>query len=106
MLDGVQYYADAEGGAYLEDPTHADIVRLIQDLDRARNTFVVFYPGDDSLDWFISVATRDTALGGYEIERQDPATGDRAKTTATIPTEIATDILAWISTANPFRNRP
>jgi hypothetical protein len=70
---------------------------LIQDLDATTNTFVVLYPGDDSREWFISVATRDSALGGYEIERHDPDTGHRSKTTATIPTEIATDILTWIS---------
>jgi hypothetical protein len=93
----VHYYADAEGGAYLEQPTHADVVRLIKDLDRASNTFVVLYPSDDAQDWFISVATRDHALGGYEIERHDPATGDRSKTVAADPTEIATDVLDWIS---------
>ena len=93
----MQYYADAEGGAYLEDPTHPDLVGLVQDLDRVSNTFVVLYPGDESRDWFISVATRDHALGGYEIERQDPATGDRSRTTSTNPTEIAADVLDWIN---------
>ena len=99
MLGAMQYYADAEGGTYLEDPTHPDIVRLIQGLDTASNTFVVFYPGDDSHDWFISVATRDNALGGYEIERHDPDTDQAhpSKTSAAIPTDITTDLLAWIS---------
>ncbi len=101
MLGGVEYYADAEGGAYVEDPTHADLVQLIVDLDRASNTFVVLYPGDENRDWFISVATRTGALGGYEIERhdrdQDADQAHPAKTTATIPTEIATDVLDWIS---------
>ncbi len=101
MLGAVEYYADAEAGAYLEDPTHADIVGLIRGLDRAQNTFVVLYPGDDSRDWFISVATRDNALGGYEIERhdrdQDTDQARPTKTTAANPTEIATDILDWIS---------
>jgi hypothetical protein len=45
----------------------------------------VLYPGDDSREWFISVAIRVSALGGYEIERHDPDTGHRSKTTATLP---------------------
>jgi hypothetical protein len=93
----VDYYADAEGGTYLEDPTHADVVKLIQDLDTATNAFVVFYPGDDARDWFISVATHDHALGGYEIERHDPDQRRPSKTYATIPTEIAADVLNWIN---------
>lgn len=99
MLSAVEYYADAEGGAYLEDPTHANIIGLIQDLDQTSNTFLVLYPGDDTRDWFISVATRTGALGGYEIERHDRDT-DQAqptKTAAAIPADIATDVLDWIS---------
>ncbi|HET9656011.1 MAG TPA: hypothetical protein VFP72_11690 [Kineosporiaceae bacterium] len=97
MLDAVEYYADTEGGAYFEDPTHADLVQLIQGLDRASNTFVVLYPGDDTRDWFISVATRRSALGGYEIERRDTDQARPTKNAAAVPTEIATDILDWIS---------
>jgi hypothetical protein len=97
ILGGVEYYADAEGGAYIEEPTHADVVQLIQELDTASNTFVVLYPGDETRDWFISVATRAGALGGYEIERQDRGQGQPSKTIATIPTVIATDVLDWIS---------
>jgi hypothetical protein len=99
MLDAVEYYADAEGGAYIQDPTHADVVALIQGLDQASNTFVVLYPGDDTRDWFISVATRRGALGGYEIERHDRNT-DQAhptKNAAAAPADIATDVLDWIS---------
>jgi hypothetical protein len=100
MLGAVEYYADAEGGAYLEDPTHPDLVDLIQSLDQASNTFVVLYPGDESREWFISVATRRGALGGYEIERHDPDTDPSqhpTKTPAAIPADIATDVLNWIS---------
>ena len=101
MLGAVQYYADAEGGTYVEDPAHADLVQLIVDLDHASNTFVVLYPGDDNRDWFISVATRRGVLGGYEIERHDrdtdPGQAHPAKTTAAVPADIATDVLDWIS---------
>lgn len=99
MLGGMQYYADAESGAHVEDPTHEDVVRLVQGLDRASNTFVVLYPGDEARDWFVSIATRTGALGGYEIERHDRDADQTrpAKTTAAAPTEIATDVLDWIS---------
>ena len=101
MLSAVEYYADAEGGAYLEDPAHAVIVGLIQDLDQATNTFVVIYPSDHTRDWFISVATRRGALGGYEIERHDrdtdPDQAHPTKTAAAVPADIATDVLDWIS---------
>jgi hypothetical protein len=101
MLDGVEYYADAEGGAYLEDPAHADLVGLIQHLDQASNTSVVLYPGDETRDWFISVATRRGILGGYEIERHDrdadPDQDRPTKTLAAVPADIATDVLDWIS---------
>ncbi len=99
MLGAMEYYADAEGGAYLEDPTHADLVGLIRQLDHASNTFVVLYPSDDTREWFISVATRTGALGGYEIERHDPDTDQvhPTKTTAAVPDDIATDILDWIT---------
>jgi hypothetical protein len=99
MLDAVEYYADAEGGTYIQDPTHTDLVQLIQALDQASNTFVVLYPGNDTRDWFISVATRRGALGGYEIERHDRDTDQThpTKNAAAVPADIATDVLAWIS---------
>src|SRR4051812_37298642 len=100
MLGAVEYYADAEGGAYLEDPTHADLVGLIQDLDQASNTFVVFYPGDETREWFISVATRRGAPGRLRGRtprprhrpRPAPHQGSRGH-----PADIATDVLNWIS---------
>jgi hypothetical protein len=93
----VEYYADAEGGAYIEQPTHTDVAQLIQGLDRASNTFVVLYPSNETQDWFISVATRDSVLGGYEIERSTSDAGHPTKTIAAVPTEIATEVLDWIS---------
>lgn len=101
MLGAVEYYADTEDGTYLEDPTHTDLVGLIQALDQAANTFVVLYPGDDTRDWYISIATSTRALGGYDIERHDrDREADQArpaKTLAAVPADIANDILDWIS---------
>src|SRR4051794_1724560 len=99
MLGAVEDYAHAEGGAYLEHPAHADIPTLIQDLDQASNTFVVIYPSDDTRDWFISVAPRTGALGGYQIERhdRDPDQEHPTKNAAAVPADIATDVVDWIS---------
>ncbi|MEJ2578177.1 MAG: hypothetical protein P8Z68_03665, partial [Kineosporiaceae bacterium] len=60
----------------------------------------------DSRTWFTSVATRDSTLGGYEIEHHDPDTGHRSQTTATIPTESAADVPTGSSHREHVRNRP
>lgn len=97
MLTRVDFYADAEGGNYIEDPTYPEVLSLINTLNKASNTFVVFYPADPANQWFISVATSRGPLGGYEVERYDPATGEKTKTTTAAPSQIATDVLAWIN---------
>lgn len=94
----MEYYADAEGGAYLEDPDHRALAALVDGLNTSDNTFFVVYPADEDLEWFISVSTNvATMFGGYEIERHDPATGERDKSTAADPNVIATDVLGWVN---------
>jgi hypothetical protein len=93
----VEYYADAEGGAYLEDPTRGDLLELIDTLNGTDNTFFVVYPADRDLEWFVSVSKNVGTFGGYELSRSDPATGERAKTTAADPNAIADDLLDWIN---------
>ncbi|GAA4697766.1 hypothetical protein [Promicromonospora umidemergens] len=58
--------------------------------DLSENTFFVVFPDDEELEWAISVHTRRGLLGGYEIEREDPRTGEHTTTTV----------------ADPFRNTP
>ena len=93
----MDYYADAEGGAYLPDPTHADLAGLITDLNTSDNTFFVVYPEDDDLEWFVSVSKNVGAFGGYEVRRYDPSTRQDATSTAADPTGIATDLLTWVT---------
>jgi hypothetical protein len=94
----VDYYADAEGGQYLADPDHADLVGLVRGLNSSDNTFFVVFPENEDLGWAISVHTRRGLLGGYEIEREDPRTGEHSTTTtAADPSTIATDVLEWAS---------
>jgi len=95
ILGLVDYYADAEGGRYVADPDYADLVGLVRELNSSDNTFFVVFPDDEDLEWAISVHTRRGLLGGYEIEREDPGTGEHTTTTAADPSSIATDVLEW-----------
>jgi hypothetical protein len=93
----VEYYADAEGGAYLEDPDRDDLLALIGALDTTGNTFFVVYAADEDDEWFISVSKNPGAFGGYQIRRNDPDTGELATSTAADPHAIATAVLDWVS---------
>lgn len=97
MLARVDFYADSEGGDYVEDPDYAEVLSLIKELNTTNNTFVVLYPADRDLEWFISVATSRGPFGGYEIERLDPNSGESTKTISATPGQITTDVLGWIA---------
>lgn len=99
MLTGVDFYADSERGDYVEDPDHPEVLSLVNALNNTDNTFVVFYPGDESREWFISVATSRGPFGGYDIERSDPAIGEKNTTTSAsaAPAQITTEVLTWIN---------
>lgn len=75
----MDYYADAEGGAYVEDPDHAALARLVGDPDTAGNPFFVVYPSEQDLEWFISVSKNVGPFGGYDMHRHDPAASEDAK---------------------------
>jgi hypothetical protein len=93
----VTFYADAEGGAHLQDPTRSDLIGLIQGLDTSDNTFVVVHPDIDDADWFFSVSKKVGTFGGYELHHYDPDAGEDLKTTAAAPNTITDDLLDWIS---------
>ena len=97
----MDYYADAEDGREVEDPTHDDLVRLIGALSPDNNTFFVIYPSDHALEWFVSVTLGAGSFGGYEIDRADPVTGEHDVTTAADPHTIATDIKNWADMRAP-----
>ncbi|MDR7381192.1 hypothetical protein [Promicromonospora iranensis] len=69
---------------------------LLEDLASRDNTFFVIYPDDTALDWSLSAYTRTNGLGGYEIERRDPATGQHDTTAAADHVTIVTEVLTWI----------
>ncbi|MDR7385780.1 hypothetical protein [Promicromonospora iranensis] len=102
----MRYYADSEGGDYIEDPTHADLVALVRALNRDDNTFFIVFPDDDDLEWSIAVLTRRGGLGGYEIERSDSRTGENSTVPAADPVAIATEVQAWAETTAAIQNTP
>jgi hypothetical protein len=93
----VTFYADAEGGAYLEDPTRGDLIDLVTALNTSNNTFIVVHPDIDDADWFFSISKKVGTFGGYELHRYDPDTAEDTKTTAAAPNVIADDILDWVN---------
>jgi hypothetical protein len=97
MLARVDFYADTEGGDYVEDPGYDEVLSLVKGLNTTNNTFMVLYPSDHDLEWFISVATSRGPFGGYEIERLDPNSGENTKTVSAAPSQIATDVLSWVT---------
>ncbi|WP_277210572.1 hypothetical protein [Isoptericola croceus] len=52
----MEYYADAEGGDRLPDPTRDDLLDLIDTLNGTDYTFFVVYPADRDAEQFISVS--------------------------------------------------
>lgn len=92
----MEYYADAEGGAYLEEPTHADLTGLVNALNSSDNTFFIVNPADRDLEWFVSVSKNVGTFGGYQIRRNDPDDGGLTATTAADPNTIADDVLDWV----------
>jgi hypothetical protein len=93
----VEFYADAEGGTRLPNPTRTDLIGLVQGLNTSDNTFVVVHPDIDDAEWFSSVSKNVGTFGGYELRRYDPDTGEDLTTTAAAPTVIADNVLDWIS---------
>lgn len=91
------FYADAEGRSSIPDPTRAELIGVIEDLNTTDNTFLVVHPHIDDADWFVSVSKQVGTFGGFEVHRYDPDTDEDAKTTAAAPTTIADDMLNWIS---------
>lgn len=104
MLAGVRYYADAEGGAYLEDPTKNDLIGLIEDLVERGNSFVIVFPDDDDLPWSVATEIGRGPFGGYTITYEDTRT--KTPPAATTATSAADQVLTWANVAADFRNKP
>jgi hypothetical protein len=88
--------ADTENGDYVDDPSGEQLTGLIAGLGQATGTFVTITPADDGRDWYASVSLLPD--GTTEIDRGDPARGEKhtATTTAT-PASIARDLTTWIA---------
>ena len=85
------YVEDAEDGQYFIEPDHTTIRDLISGLGPS-NSFLVVLPDTDVPTWHASVTHQGA---GYLVEHRDE-NGHDTKTTATDPTQITTDLIAWL----------
>lgn len=92
------FYADAEDGTHVDDPTTDAITALINTLNRDDNTFLTIGPDDDDPAWYASVTLLDD--GTYEIERNDPSNEVQHISNATTAAAIAHDLTTWLASRN------
>jgi len=85
------YVVDTEDGQYFIEPDQTTIGDLITGLGPS-NSFLVVLPDTDAPTWHASVARQGA---GYLVEQRDE-NGRDTKTAATDPTQIATDLIAWL----------
>jgi hypothetical protein len=89
------FYADAEDGTHVDDPTTEAIAALIDTLNPDDNTFLTIGPDDDDPTWYASVTLLDD--GTYEVERTDPGNDVQHVSNAATPHTIAQDLTTWLA---------
>jgi len=88
--------ADTETGAFIDDPTEAQLTDLINGLGQASGTFITLNPGDDSQDWHASVSLLPD--GTTELAYGDPEHGeDHQDITTATPAGIARTLTTWLA---------
>jgi hypothetical protein len=88
--------ADTETGAFIDDPTEAQLTGLISGLGQASGTFITLTPGDDSRSWYASVSLLPG--GTTELAYGDPDHGDDYQaTTSDSAATIARTLTAWLA---------
>ncbi|MFF0065717.1 hypothetical protein ACFYRC_30025 [Streptomyces sp. NPDC005279] len=83
---------------HIDDPSEDALFMPIDDLNDARNTFVVFQPDEDDPAWLATVAVLDE--GGYEVVRRDTTRREHEATTETSIARIANDLTIWLAARN------
>ena len=92
----MHFTADTETGDYIDDPTEDQVAGLIASLGQAGGTFITLTPADEDRDWYASVSLLPD--GTTEIDRGDPARGEKhTATTTASPASIASDLTTWIA---------
>ncbi|RLK09566.1 hypothetical protein DER29_3423 [Micromonospora sp. M71_S20] len=97
------YYADTENGDHIDDPSEDALFMLIDELNRADNTFVTINPADDDPAWYASISLLDDDT--YEVERRDTHQHIHDLTIETDPGHIARDLTIWLA-GRHYPNRP
>ncbi len=88
------YYADAENGDHIDDPSEDALCTLIDQLDHTDNTFVTVNPADDAA-WYASVSLLEDDT--YEVERRDARQRIHDLTIDTDKGRIARDLTIWLA---------
>jgi hypothetical protein len=94
------YYADAENGDHIDQPTVQALAELIGALNTTDNTFVTLQPDTDDPTWYASVSQLDN--GTYEVEHRDTRRGEHQLITRTDRDTIAQDLSTWLTNRDPF----
>jgi hypothetical protein len=89
------FYADAEDGTHVDNPTTEAIAALIDTLNPDDNTFLTIGPDDDDPTWYASVTLLDN--GTYEVEHNDPGNDLHHISNATTPQKIAQELTTWLA---------
>lgn len=89
------YYAEAENGERIDDPSEDALFMLIEELDHPDNTFVTVTPADDEPAWYAVVALADD--GTYEVEYRDARFGEHEVTVESGIDRIANGLILWLS---------
>ncbi|KAB1908906.1 hypothetical protein F8279_05145 [Micromonospora sp. AMSO1212t] len=97
------YYADAENGDHVDDPSEDALLMLIDELNHDDNTFVTINPADDDPAWYASISLLDD--GAYEVERRDADQRIHDFTTETDRGDIAKNLTIWLA-GRHYPNRP
>lgn len=94
-MAGGYYHADTEDGGRWDDPSEDLLFMLIDELFHPDNTFVVFEPVDESMDWFALASVLED--GTYEMEWRDMSRHDHALTVESDRGHIAKQLTIWLA---------
>lgn len=94
------YYADAENGDHIAQPSTDTLAELINALNHNDNTFVTLQPDTDNPTWYASVSLLNNNT--YEVERRDTQRDEHQITTHTDHHGIAHDLKTWLTSRDPF----
>ncbi|HEX3959799.1 MAG TPA: hypothetical protein VHZ03_24725 [Trebonia sp.] len=87
--------ADTETGEFIDDPTEAQLTKLISGPGRSSGTFITLTPGGGSQGWYASVSLLPG--GTTELAYGDPDHGeDHQATTTDSPATIARTLTTWL----------